>query len=381
MPPSFIPKQVQEMELIEINEAAAFDLFVENEWTDGLPVILPTAARVEAMLQGGGAEADEVLGSVSARQRDVTAGLAAVNAVMAGCKPEYFPIVMAALRAMLDPMWNANGVLTSTGGSAACIIVSGPLAAAIGMNSRSNLFGPGNRANATIGRAVRLVAMNVIGARTSVQDESCMATPAKYTFCFAEDDPHAPWQPLRIRLGYDEADTTVTIMGSEGPRQVANFTNGTAEGVLRSILSVIRAPGSVIVGKAGQGILVLGPEHQFVIREEGWTQEQVQEFLVRESRITPGEIEAAGVIIEKEGDHHYLPLSDDGKYPTFHSSEDILIVTAGGHGAGWSSFTPSFVPIKHSRAVTRRVRIPGEALPDCGPDSCEVDLSSMSPSR
>lgn len=366
------------MELIEIDDATAFDVFVENEWTDGLPVIPPTAARVEAMLKGGDVLADEVLGSVPARQRTVTAGMAAVNAVMAGCKPEYFPVVLAAVRAMLDPAWNANGVLTSTGGSAACIIVSGPLAKAIGMNSRSNLFGPGNRANATIGRAVRLVAMNVIGARTRVQDESCMATPAKYTFCFAEDDPQAPWLPLRVRLGYDEADTTVTIMGSEGPRQVANFTNSSAEGVLRSILSVIRAPGSVIVGKAGQGVVVLGPEHQFVIREEGWTQTQVQEFLVRESRITPQEIEAAGVIVEKEGDHHYLPLSADGKYPTFHTPEDILIVTAGGHGAGWSSFTPSFVPVKHSRVVTRRVRPAGEALPDCGPDSCEIDLSQIS---
>ena len=265
------------MEILEIDEATAFDFFAEQDWTDGLPIIPPTPDRVIAMLAGAGAEEDEVLGSVPARNRTVTAGMAAVNAVMAGCLPDHFPVVLAALRAMLDPAWNANGVLTSTGGSAACIIVSGPLASKIGMNAKSNLFGPGNRANATIGRAVRLVAMNVIGARTSVQDESCMATPAKYTFCFAEDDPPEPWQPLRQRLGFDIGDTTVTVMASEGPRQMANFTNGQPEGVLRSMLSLITPPGSVIVGKGGQGIVVLGPEHQFIIREQGWTQRDVQE--------------------------------------------------------------------------------------------------------
>lgn len=365
------------MELLEIDEESAFDIFAENDWTDGLPIIPPTPDRVAAMLTGGGVDAGEILGTVPARRRTVTAGLAAANAVMAGCKSEFFPIVLAALRAMLDPIWNANGVLTSTGGSAACIIVSGPMAAAVGMNARSNLFGPGNRANATIGRAVRLVAMNVIGARTSVQDESCMATPAKFTFCFAEDDPSPPWQPLRVRLGYEAADTIVTVMGSEGPRQIGNFTNGDAEGLLRSMISVMTPPGSVIVGKGGQGILVLGPEHQFVIREQGWTQAQVVDFIVRESRVTLEAVEAAGIILEKPGDHHYLPPAADGKYPTFHSADDLLLVTAGGHGAGWSSFTPSFVPTKHSKAVTRRVRSVGEALPDCGPEECEVDLSKL----
>ena len=246
------------------------------------------------------------------------------------------------------------------------------------MNARSNLFGPGNRANATIGRAVRLVAMNVIGARTSVQDESCIATPAKLSFCFAEDEPPHPWRTLRSQLGFDEADTTVTIMASEGPRQVANFTNGSAEGLLRSFVSIIKPAGSVIVGKGGQGIVVLGPEHQFIIRESGWTQSRVQEFLAQETRVTPDELAAGGILLEQPGDHHYLPLGDDGKYPTFHSPDDVLVVTAGGHGAGWSAFIPSFVPSKHSVAVTRRVRPAGEPLPDCGPDVCEVALPGIS---
>lgn len=366
------------MELLEIDEASAFDIFVDKDWTDGLPIVPPTAERVAAMLAGGGVEAEEILGSVPARQRTVTAGLAAINSVMAGCRPEYFPIVLAALRATLDPIWNANGVLTSTSGGATCVIVSGPMAAAVGMNAKSNLFGPGNQANATIGRAVRLVAMNVIGARRSVQDESCMATPAKFTFCFAEDDPAEPWQPLRVQLGYDASDTTVTVMASEGPRQIANFTNGDPEGLLRSFASLMTPPGSVIVGKAGQGVVVLGPEHQFILRDAAWSQERIIDFLVHESRVSGETIEAAGVIIEKPGEHHYLPPAPDGTYPTFQSAEDLLLVTAGGHGAGWSAFIPSIFPAKHSRAITRRVRPAGEALPDCGPDVCEVDFSNIS---
>ena len=365
------------MEILEVDEASAFDFFMQQDWTDGLPVIPPTLDRVAAMLAGGGVSEDEILGSVPARNRTVTAGLAAVNAVMAGCLPAYFPVVLAALRAMLDPAWNANGVLTSTSGGAACIVVSGPMAAEIGMNATSNLFGPGNRANATIGRAVRLVAMNVIGARRSVQDESSMATPAKYTFCFAEDEPTQPWRPLRVQLGYEAEDTTVTVMASEGPRQIANFTNGDPAGLLRSFASLMKPPGSVIVGKAGQGIVVLGPEHRFSLRDAGWTQEQIVDFLLRESRVSGAEVEAAGIIVEKPGDHHYLPAAADGTYPTFEKAEDLLLVTAGGYGAGWSAFIPSVFPARHGKAVTRRVRPADEALPDCGPDSCEIDLSTI----
>lgn len=361
-------------EILEVEEAEALELYMESGWTDGLPIVLPTPGRVSAMLAGGDVAADEVLGSVPARRRTVTAELAAINSVMAGCKPEYFPIVLAALRAMLDPLWNANGSLTSTGGSAACIVVSGPMAREIGLNAKGNLFGPGFRANATIGRAVRLVAMNVIGARPGRQDESSMSNPGKYTLCFAEEDPAEPWQPLRVQLGFERGDTTVTVMATEAPRQVGNHLNGDAEGLLRTFASIMKAPATFIVGKGGQGIVVLGPEHQFVIRESGWSQEDVRGFLTRETRVTPAELAAAGVALEEEGNQHYLPPSPDGKYPTIMSEEDLLIVTAGGHGAGWSAYIPAFSPNKHIRAVTRRVRPAGEALPDCGPDSCEIVL-------
>ena len=150
---------------ITVNDSDAIEFMFEHGWTDGLPVVPPTAARVEAMLDGAGLEADDVLGVVTGRGRTITAGLTATNAVMAGCLPTYFNLVATALEAALDPAFNLNTVVTSTGGAAIGVIVSGPEAERIGMNAAHNVLGSGNRANATIGRAVRLTATNALGAK------------------------------------------------------------------------------------------------------------------------------------------------------------------------------------------------------------------------
>ena len=145
---------------------------------------------------------DTLIGFLPARGRGVTMEKAAINAVMAGCRPEYFPVVVAALEAMFDEAFNLHTVLTSTGGAALCAIVSGPIAQEIGMNARHNALGQGNRANATIGRALRLVAMNVLDSKPGESDASSFGHPGKFTLCFAEDPPPAPWEPLRVELGY-----------------------------------------------------------------------------------------------------------------------------------------------------------------------------------
>jgi hypothetical protein len=355
--------QTLELEVWEVQET-----FFENGWTDGLPIVPPRPELVEAML--GEIDPDEVVGALPRRRRSITAQQAAVNAVMAGCKPSYFPIVLAALGALTDPAHNAEAMLTSTGGAASCLVVSGPLAASVGMNARHNALGSGNRANATIGRAVRLVAMNVLGARSGVLDATSMGHPGRYTLCFAEDDPPAPWVPLRVQLGYEPADTTVTIMATEGPRQVANHLNEEPEAVLRTFAAATTLAATFSVGKRGQGIVVMGPEHALAVRS--WTQHAVRSWLVDASRVTPEYLEAAGVVVERGSQQHAIAVDDDGKLPTFASVEDLLLVTAGGEGSGWSAYLPSAAPTHHTRHATRRVRLPGEALPDCGPDSCEV---------
>lgn len=361
--------------LLEVDADGVLEEFFERGWTDGLPVVPPTPGRVDAMLAGYDLERDEVIGTIPRRNRSVTAEQMAVNAVMAGCRAEYFPVVIAAMSALLDPAFNAHMTFTSTGGAASAVVVSGPLAEQIGMNSTANALGSGNRANATIGRAVRLVARNVFGATTDNMDASAMGHPGKFTLCFAEHEPSAPWHPLRVQLGYELPDTTVTVLASESPRQVANHLNEDPEGVLATLASAMRVPGSYPVGKGGQGIVVLCPEHELALRQAGWTQRRVREFLREHTRISPEELAAAGVLLELGNQHDQTPESD-GKLPSFRSADDILLVTAGGPGPGWSAYIPSFGPLPHTRYVTRRVRPAGEAPPECGDDACEVDLSA-----
>lgn len=365
------------MTLLELPESEVCETFMERGWTDGLPVVAPTPERVAAMLATVGLAPGDVVGGIARRGRVLTAELAAVNAVMAGCAPAHFPIAVAAMGAALDPAFNANATFTSTGGAATCIVVSGPMASEAGMNSGANLLGPGNRANLTIGRALRLVARNVFGAASGDMDASSLGNAAKLSLCFAEADPPEPWQPLRVRLGYAPEDTTVTVMATEASRQIANHLSEDPVGLLRTIASSIRVPATFPVGKGGQGVVVLGPEHALALRQAGWTQRQAAELLVEASRIHPDDLVANGVPLEVDSAHDMTPGAD-GLLPSLVSADDLVLVTGGGGGPGWSAYLPGFAPAKHSRAVTRRVRTAADELPDCGPDACEVDLSTFS---
>lgn len=354
-------------EVLTLDESDVQETFFERGWTDGLPIVPPTLDRVAAMLDAGGVAPDDVIGVVPQRGITVTAELLGINAVMAGCKPEYFPIVLAAGRAFLDPAFNAHAAITSTGGAALLVIVSGPMAAQIGMASRHNALAAGNRANATIGRSVRLLARNALGAKTGGMDGSSLGHPGKYSFCFAEDPPPQPWEPLRVELGFAEEDTTVTVLPTEGPRQVANHLNEDPEGVLRTFATAIASPAQYSTGKGTQGTVVLGPEHAAALIAGGWPKRQVREWLVEHSRVTPQQLLDAGVLLM-----HGMEPGADGKLPTIAGVDDLFVVTAGGAGAGWSAWIPSWAPKIHAQGVTRRVVPVGEALPECGDDGCAV---------
>jgi hypothetical protein len=344
-------------EALELDESDVQETYFERGWTDGLPIVPPTPARVEALLAAAALAPEAVLGTVVQRNRSVSAQEAAINAVMAGCRPDYFPIVVAGVRALTDPAYNANGALTSTGGTAICTIVSGPLATEIGMNSGHNVLGQGNRANATIGRALRLVAMNVLGAKPGFLDGASIGNPGKYALCFAESDPIAPWGPLRTELGYAPTDTTVTILATEGPRQIANLLTGDPEWVLRGFASSLRAGHTYIAGKGGQAVVLMGPEHAGAVRDAGWSRDRVRDYLVAQTRITEADLHAAGVPVESTG-AHTMVVEPDGRYSTFRRPEDILLVCAGGAGAGWSAVMPAWAPTNNSRSVTQRVEAP-----------------------
>jgi hypothetical protein len=356
-------------ETLEVDVLDLQEEFFARGWTDGLPIVAPTPERVEAML--GGEDPEAMIGFLPQRGRGVTLEKAAINAVMAGCRPTYFPVVVAALEAMFDTAFNLHTVLTSTGGAALCAVVSGPIAEEIGMNARHNALGPGNRANATIGRALRLVAMNVLGSKPGESDASSFGHPGKYTLCFAEDPPPAPWLTLSEQLGYAPGDTTVTMVAVEGPHQLAQQLTDSAADVLRSFARSLAHPTWFCTGKGGHGVLVLGPEHASSCVRGGWTQARVRAYVYEQARVSAQELVACGVQLERGSQHDMTPAAD-GTLPALRSPDDVLLVTAGGEGAGWSAWIPAWAPPIHAYRVTRRVRPAGEPLPDCGPDGCIV---------
>lgn len=339
---------------LTVSDEQVQEEYYRRGWTDGFPVVPATRPRVDAFLTAASLSPADIVGDIPARSRELTAEKAAINAVMAGCRPEYAPIVITALGAMLDPLFNPQAVLTSTGGAALCLVVSGPLVEELDLASGLNALGSANRANVTIGRALRLVARNVFGARTGVMDGSSLGHPGKYSLVVAEAEPPDPLAPLRVDLGHGVDDTTITLLATEGPRQIANHLNPDPEGILLTIASAIAAPATFSVGKGGQGLVVLGYEHRQALATAGWTRRRIQEFLVEASRVTPAQLEAAGVLIEHGAQHDMTPAAD-GRLPSIASPDDLFVVTAGGAGAGWSAYLPVWAPLLHSRAVSRVV--------------------------
>lgn len=363
-------------ELLAVKDTELQDVFYDAGWTDGLPVVAPTQDLVDLMLVGGGADGGDLLGTIPSHGASMTAEHAAIAAVMAGCRPEYFTVVLAALGAVLDESFNLPVACTSTGGSAICVIVSGPHAAEIGMNPLHNALASGNRANATIGRAVRLAATNLLRTRIDGIDGTSLGHPGKFTFCFAERPP-AAWPTLTQDLGYDGTDTTVTVVPAGGPLQIANHLNGSAEGVVASLAAAMRVPSHFTAGKGGaQFAVVLGPEHEAAFTEAGWSRGDVRAALKERSAVAAQELIDAGIVLEV-GSHHDMVPDERGMLQTVANVEDVYVVTAGGAGAGWSAVIPSWAPRKHAQVVTRRVRLADEGLPPCGPDGCVIDWDAL----
>ncbi|HEX6380064.1 MAG TPA: thioredoxin family protein, partial [Acidimicrobiia bacterium] len=221
------------LELARLEDEA--EAFFERGWTDGLPVVPPTPARVLRMLEGTTRAADEVVASVGPDFADCTVEKAAVNAVMAGCRPEYFPVVLAAVEAACTDQFNMHGLLCTTWFCGPVIIVNGPIATEIGMNSGVNALGQGNRANATIGRALQLIVRNVGGGRPGEIDRATFGGPGKYTFCFAEDEAGSPWEPLSVERGFPEGTSTVTLFAGEGPNGMCDQKSREPESLARSM--------------------------------------------------------------------------------------------------------------------------------------------------
>ncbi|HEX7124947.1 MAG TPA: hypothetical protein VF406_04120 [Thermodesulfobacteriota bacterium] len=326
----------------------AMEVFLERGWTDGLPVVPPTPDRIEAALAAAGVEPGAVLGTIPERRRTVTAEKVAVNAVMAGCRPEYLPVVLAAVRAMLDPAFGLHGPAASTAGVAPLVIVNGPYGRAIGVNAGRNVFGPGHRANATIGRAVRLVLHNVCGG---VFDRGTLGHPGRYTYCIGEIED-GRFDPLHVERGFGRDESVVTVMAAEAPNQVSNHVSTTPEGILATIADRMRALGSANVGGRQEMLVVLCPEHAATVAAAGWTKRQVREHLWRTAVRTRGELKAGGVLPPD------APGDDAEVVHATPAPEDLLVVVAGGEAGRFSAVLPGWARKSDCRAVSVRIAVP-----------------------
>jgi hypothetical protein len=312
--------------LIELDEDVVFTEFSAREWSDGLPIVAPTEKRVTAML--GGADGTRSLGAMPPLWRQATLEKLAVNAVMAGCEPAYFPVIAAAVKAMLDPVFNCYGVQATTHPVAPLVIVHGPRAREIGVHGGSGCFGPGFRANATIGRAIRLVMLNVGGAWPGRHDMATQGSPSKFSFCLAENVDASPWGPWR-------ADDSVTVFGGEPPHNVNDHVSTTASGILTTVAHTAVAPGSNVgwILSQSQLLVVLGPEHAATIAGDGLSRADVQRFVYEHARLPLRTLKLGGMWGMHDWPAWMNAVRDENALmPAVSSPDDVFVIVAGGPG-------------------------------------------------
>ncbi len=279
------------------------------------------------MLGGTERKPDEIVGSIPPNLSPCTVEKVAINAVMAGCKPEYMPVVLGVLEAALDPLFTMHGLLCTTHFSGPLVIINGPVAKSIGMNSGVNALGQGNRANATIGRALQLIVRNVGGGIPGAIDRATLGNPGKYTFCFAEDESDPAWEPLAQRRGIAAGKNAVTLFHGEGVHGFIDQKSRTPEELVRSLAMGLFGVGHPKLVRAGNAVLVLSPEHYRIFKDGGWSRRQIEDALY-EALKRPGKDLAWGAQNVAEGisPKHAGELMDKFDPPP----DGVLIVRAGG---------------------------------------------------
>ena len=325
-----------------------FEFLDEQGVTDGLPVVPPTEARVARMLQGTSRAPGDVVAAVPPNLAPATVEKIAINAVMAGCRPGYLPVVIAAVEAACDHAFNLHGVLATTYFVGPLIIVNGPIRQRIGLNCGRNAFGQGSRANATIGRALQLVVRNVGGGRPGEVDMATLGQPGKYTACIGENEELSCWEPLHVERGFDRDQSTVTLFAAEAPRAIRDQLSRSARSLATSMAMSMESIAHVRLHRMDEALLVVSPEHARTFERDGYTRQQlrmrIQEVTSRPLReLLPNEDCEKGMIprnIPREWlDDSGRPLPDalDNPLPKFLSPDHILIVVAGGTAGKFSA--------------------------------------------
>jgi hypothetical protein len=331
------------------------DLADEQGWSDGLPGVPPTRERVEAMLVPFGLDPEAGLGALPPAEGQATYARIAANAVYAGCRPSLFPIVVTALQAMLEPEFNLEGVQATTHPVAPLVIVHGEAVQRLGFNAGAGVFGPGTRANASVGRAVRLCLLNIGGARPGQRDRATQGQPSKYSYCIGENAAESPWAPFHAdRLGLDASAPAVTVFGGENPHNVNDHVSDTARGILGTMASTMANLGANTAHYSqGEIFLVLSPEHASTVAASGFSRRDVQLFLYERGRLPVGTLASGGMTgMDAWAPWKHELATDDGVLlPPANDPDDLHVLVAGGPGKH-SSVLQGFGA---TRSVTRPV--------------------------
>ncbi|MBI2907509.1 MAG: hypothetical protein HYX92_07650 [Chloroflexi bacterium] len=335
------------------------ELYFKKGWTDGLPIVPPTEANVQAMLKGTKRQPNEVIGVVPPRMGIATVEAIAVNAVMAGCLPAYLPVIIASVQAMLDDKFNLNGVQGTTHAATPLAIVSGPVCKKLGINGRVNVFGSGFRANATIGRAIRLILYNIGGGVPDEGDQSSLGNPGKYSFCIAENTAESPWEPLHVERGLRARDSGVTMFACEAPHHIG--------GGLPACAEHLAAPGSSsTAGTQGEVLVVVGTLVAERLARYGWSKRDVKEYIYNTARGRPIGASKLGrdvaeplqIVDVVQGVPDAGPKWIDTVDPTFLAPivkdvDSIHVIVAGTRAWPWCAVLPGWSD--YSFAVTKKI--------------------------
>lgn len=342
-----------------------YELALARGWTDGLVVAPPTVEKVEKIIDHLGRKPTECVGVVGPKDGLATIEQIAINCAMAGCAPEHAPVVLAALEAMLEPEFNLPGVQSTTNPCAPLVIVSGPIVKELGFNAKEGSFGGGSRANACVGRAVRLILWNIGGGIPGESDMASQGQPAKYLFCAAENAEQSPWQPLHVERGLKPEDSAVTVFACQSPAPLRVL--GNAERILRLIASSIPTPGVNMFHTAGQFLLSFGAKPAQELARAGYTKADVKEWVWQNARYEVGWLKASGILAEEahmrywghgeENPPDVTILSDDVKLPMVHGPDMIHVAVIGGDSQWWMGFSPGWGNYG-GYAVTKRILRP-----------------------
>lgn len=344
------PTQLLQSATYELSDALAVNEFYQDKgWTDGLPIVPPTEERVGACLMAAGLTPGDLVGIEPVRQRPLSAEKVAVNAVMAGCKPAYMPVVVAVLRAMCAEPFNLHGSTASTGGSAPLIIVNGPIRNTLGMNATHNALANNSRANASIGRAIRLVLINILGCIPGQLDRSTLGHPGKFTFCIAEDEEDSPWTPLAQERGLPPGVSGVTVLAGESPRQIMNEWTHDPEEIIETFAAEMRHNMLTYSVWSGNYALIIPKQLREIIVAAGWSKDDIRDYIFRSARVLRREWATVGKanIVNRRG-------GPEQEFTALREPADLLVVAAGGPAGGFGAIIPPWLGSK-AKAVTRAI--------------------------